>query len=207
MSAAAPALGLATPAHASGYDAWLRVANCEAGGNWATNTGNGYFGGLQFAESTWLAYGGGRFAYYANEATEWQQIIIGERVLLGQGVGAWPVCGPQAGLTMADAYDGVPGSVVTTALTRPAPKPVARPVTHHAVQERPRLGVPTPSRGRHAAVAPAGTVVVQRGQTLSSIAADHKVSGGWEALWRANIKTVRNPNLIFPGQRLVIPHS
>ena len=72
---------------------WSAIAACESGGNWATNTGNGFYGGLQFTEQTWLAYGGGRYAPSANLATPAQQIAVAQRVLAGQGIGAWPVCG------------------------------------------------------------------------------------------------------------------
>jgi resuscitation-promoting factor RpfA len=72
---------------------WPAIAACESGGNWAANTGNGFYGGLQFTEQTWLGYGGGQYAPSANQATEAQQIAVAERVLAGQGIGAWPVCG------------------------------------------------------------------------------------------------------------------
>jgi LysM repeat protein len=74
---------------------WAAIAACESGGNWSANTGNGFYGGLQFSEGTWLAYGGGRYAPSANLASESQQIAVAERVLAGQGIGAWPVCGPR----------------------------------------------------------------------------------------------------------------
>lgn len=72
---------------------WDAVAQCESGGNWAINTGNGYQGGVQFTPSTWRAYGGGEFAPLANMASKEQQIVVAERTLRGQGIGAWPVCG------------------------------------------------------------------------------------------------------------------
>ncbi|QRY63053.1 transglycosylase family protein [Gordonia sp. PDNC005] len=72
---------------------WNQVAQCESGGNWAINTGNGYHGGLQFSPSTWTANGGGQYAPTADQATREQQIAIGERVLATQGKGAWPTCG------------------------------------------------------------------------------------------------------------------
>ena len=72
---------------------WDGVARCESSGNWHINTGNGYYGGLQFSYSTWLAYGGGAYARRADLATKAQQIVIAERTLRGQGIGAWPVCG------------------------------------------------------------------------------------------------------------------
>jgi len=61
--------------------------------NWSTSTGNGFYGGLQFTEGTWLANGGGQYASSADLATPAQQIAVAERVLASQGIGAWPVCG------------------------------------------------------------------------------------------------------------------
>jgi resuscitation-promoting factor RpfA len=87
---------------------WDAIAQCESGGNWAINTGNGYYGGLQFKLSTWRANGGvGNPA----DATREQQIAVAERVLVTQGIGAWPVCGKRAG-------------DITTSRTEPA-KPAA----------------------------------------------------------------------------------
>ncbi|WP_312027409.1 transglycosylase family protein [Dietzia sp. B32] len=86
-SLAAPAANAATPS------AWDQVAQCESGGDWHINTGNGYYGGLQFAAQTWSGYGGGEYAATADQASREQQIEIGERVLAGQGAGAWPNCG------------------------------------------------------------------------------------------------------------------
>lgn len=73
---------------------WDAIAQCESGGDWAINTGNGYFGGLQFKLSTWRANGG--MGNPAN-ATREQQIAVAERILVSQGIGAWPVCGKHAG--------------------------------------------------------------------------------------------------------------
>ncbi len=81
-------LGTGTATAASGN--WDAVAQCESGGNWAINTGNGYYGGLQFSHSTWQAYGGTGYAHNASKA---EQIRIAEKVLAGQGRGAWPTCG------------------------------------------------------------------------------------------------------------------
>jgi hypothetical protein len=77
--------------YASGGTIWDRIAACESGGNWATNTGNGYYGGLQFTLGTWAAYGGqGRPDQQSREA----QIAVAERVAAAEGgYGAWPVCG------------------------------------------------------------------------------------------------------------------
>lgn len=80
---------------------WDRLAQCESGGNWAINTGNGYHGGLQFNAQTWQAYGGGEFAPTANLATREQQIVVAERTLAQQGWGAWPACSASLGLNSA----------------------------------------------------------------------------------------------------------
>ncbi|HJQ45037.1 MAG TPA: transglycosylase family protein [Amycolatopsis sp.] len=76
---------------------WDKIAQCESTGNWAANTGNGFEGGLQFTNSTWLAYGGGAYASHAYSASREQQIAVAQRVQAGQGWGAWPVCSRKAG--------------------------------------------------------------------------------------------------------------
>ncbi|GHH84535.1 hypothetical protein GCM10018781_73990 [Kitasatospora indigofera] len=98
---ALPVAGLvaATSASAAPASTWDKVAQCEATGNWAINSGNGFYGGLQFTSSTWAAFGGTAYAPQAHQATKAQQIAIGEKVLAAQGPGAWPVCSVKAGLT------------------------------------------------------------------------------------------------------------
>ena len=82
---------------------WDRVADCESGGDWSINTGNGYSGGLQFSHSTWRAYGGEEFAPLAYQASREEQIIVAERVLDDAGWGAWPTCSRNsAALTARD---------------------------------------------------------------------------------------------------------
>lgn len=76
---------------------WDRIAACESSGNWSINTGNGFYGGLQFTGSTWLGYGGGAYASRADLATREQQIAIATKVQAGQGWSAWPVCSVKAG--------------------------------------------------------------------------------------------------------------
>ena len=100
-------------AHAGSGGVWDRVAACESGGNWSISTGNGYYGGLQFSAQTWLGFGGGKYARYANQATKAQQIAIAQKVLRVQGPGAWPVCSRRAGLTVANG----------TCLLYPSPSP------------------------------------------------------------------------------------
>ena len=174
LGAAALGIGaLAAPASAAEHD-WTGVAKCESGGNWSTNTGNGYYGGLQFSASTWSAYGGGSYAPRADLASAAEQIAVAERVLAGQGIGAWPTCGRYLG----------GGSTPAAAAPAPAarPAPVAAPA------------VPTASTG--------GAYTVKRGDTLAKVAAAQHVSGGWRALWALNRATVRDPNRIYVGQTL-----
>ncbi|WP_296214317.1 resuscitation-promoting factor [uncultured Corynebacterium sp.] len=89
--------GAAAPAVANG-SVWDQLAQCEAGGNWSINTGNGFSGGLQFTPSTWAGFGGTEYAPAAHMATREQQIAVAERVRAGQGWGAWPACTAKMGL-------------------------------------------------------------------------------------------------------------
>ncbi|WP_304502042.1 resuscitation-promoting factor [Brachybacterium sp. FME24] len=82
----------------SGGSVWDRLAQCESGGDWSINTGNGFSGGLQFTKSTWLAFGGGDYAPVAHQATREQQIVVAKKVQAGQGWGAWPSCTSQLGI-------------------------------------------------------------------------------------------------------------
>jgi hypothetical protein len=91
-------LVLAAPAQAASRDHWDRLAQCESSGNWHANTGNGYYGGLQFSHRTWTAFGGKNYAGTANKATRLQQITIAEKVLRVQGWKAWPTCSRKVGV-------------------------------------------------------------------------------------------------------------
>ena len=86
-------LGTGTASADSGVN-WDAVAKCESGGNWAINTGNGYYGGLQFSPATWTANGG---TGMPNQASREEQIRVAENVFKTQGIGAWPTCGANAG--------------------------------------------------------------------------------------------------------------
>ncbi|GGG79099.1 resuscitation-promoting factor Rpf1 domain-containing protein [Corynebacterium pelargi] len=97
----AAATMLAPTASAAPDSDWDRLAQCESGGNWNINTGNGYYGGLQFSHGTWVGHGGQEFAPRADLATREQQIVVAERVLANQGWGAWPACSASLGLNSA----------------------------------------------------------------------------------------------------------
>ena len=108
-AALAAPLATAGTANAATDSTWNQLAQCESGGDWQINTGNGYYGGLQFSDSTWDAFGGERYASTADQATREQQIAIAEKVLDAQGWGAWPACSSELGLDSGDAA-GTPSS-------------------------------------------------------------------------------------------------
>ncbi|MEV5843317.1 transglycosylase family protein [Streptomyces sp. NPDC051985] len=191
LTVTAGGAGLAIPLAAAGsadaasVSTWDKVAACESSGDWHINTGNGYYGGLQFTQSTWEAFGGTRYAPRADLATKDQQIAVAEKVLDGQGPGAWPVCSVRGGLTRGgDAPD------VHTESTR------TRPAKSSVRDVQPQT-TPQSRAGK------AEMYTVVRGDTLSGIAEEHDVNGGWHRLYAANRATVgSDPDLILPGQRL-----
>ena len=98
-AAVAAPLMAAGNASAATASEWDTVAQCESGGNWAINTGNGYYGGLQFNLGTWQSYGGGAYAAYPHEASREQQIAIATKLRdASGGYGAWPACAASLGL-------------------------------------------------------------------------------------------------------------
>ena len=86
------------PAPPGGDSVWDALAQCESGGNWSINTGNGYYGGLQFSYGTWHDYGGGEFAEYPHQASRAEQIAVAERLRDARGYAPWPACRLKLGL-------------------------------------------------------------------------------------------------------------
>ncbi|WP_431683721.1 transglycosylase family protein [Kitasatospora sp. KL5] len=202
--AALPVAGLVSAPSASAASAstWDAVARCESGGNWSINTGNGFYGGLQFTASTWRAYGGTAYAPRANQASRAQQIAVAEKVLASQGPGAWPVCSRKAGLTRG----GAPAQVDTATKAKPAPKskPAQAPIPNRSSTDATRSArTPTPSAPVNSPRngAPTGTYTVKSGDTLSEIAV--KFGTDVRSLYAKNIRTIGgDPDLIFPDQVL-----
>jgi resuscitation-promoting factor RpfA len=201
--------GIATANEAKAASVWDSVAQCESGGNWSINTGNGFYGGLQFTAQTWRAYGGAAYAAYANQASREQQIAIAQKVLADAGPGAWPVCSKRAGLTRANGGGGAGSAPATTtshATTRTAPKATTTPKKAATKTTKTTTTTTKTTKPANAAPAVSGkSVTVKAGDTLSELAVRLGVKGGWQALYRANTSLVKNPNLIYVGQVLRLP--
>ncbi|MFG2724191.1 transglycosylase family protein [Streptomyces canus] len=196
VAIAAPlmAAGNASAATASEWDT---VAQCESGGNWSINTGNGYYGGLQFSASTWAAYGGTQYAAQANQASKSQQIAVAEKVLASQGKGAWPVCG--TGLSSA-TYNGGSSSSSSGSSNTSSRSTEEQSASRSTDRPAAKKTVTTPT-GKKVKKGD-GEYKVVKGDTLSSIAEKHKVKGGWQKLFKLNKDIVTDADFIYPGQQL-----
>jgi len=186
-AAGAAVLAPVSSASAAPVSEWDRLAQCESTGNWHINTGNGYYGGIQFSARTWTGFGGGQYAPRADLASREQQIVVAERVLAVQGWGAWPACSRKLGLSGAADPVGQEAALLHAAPAAPAPAPAPAPVVESA-----------PAAGRTHTVAP--------GDTLYRIAVNNGVAGGYVAVWNANRALIGdNPAHISVGQVLVLP--
>ncbi|ANY07126.1 LysM peptidoglycan-binding domain-containing protein [Pseudonocardia sp. HH130630-07] len=110
---------MAGTASAAPDGVWDQLAQCESGGDWSINTGNGYHGGLQFSPSTWRAYGGSGSAANASRS---EQIAVAEKVLAAQGWNAWPSCSKKLGITGHSADTGKRVKASAPAQESAAPK-------------------------------------------------------------------------------------
>lgn len=202
VGAAAVITALATPAQAAGeFHVWDRVAHCESTNNWHIDTGNGFYGGLQFSSSTWAGYGGHKYANQANRATRMEQIQVARRVLASQGPGAWPVCGRNGGLTRST------GHATSAKLPKDANSETASHTAkaNHKAKHRSKSTSHAKTKAHHPKHAKHGTYTVHSGDTLAKIAHKKHVHGGWKGLYEANKSKVHNPNVIHVGQVLRLP--
>ena len=211
---------------------WDALAQCESGGNWSINTGNGFYGGLQFTQQSWNGVG---MSGSPATATRAQQIEAGERLLAIQGWGAWPACSAKLGLygktgaaptytepttTVAaqsqtqQTYTAPAAQVAPAApAAQAAPAAVEAPAAAPAAPAAPAaVEAPAAAPAAPAVEAPvaapkaaAGTYTVVPGDSLSLIAAKLGVAGGYQAIAAANTDIIYNVDLIFPGQVLTIP--
>ncbi|MBK3542687.1 transglycosylase family protein [Streptomyces sp. MBT60] len=203
---AVPLMG-ATNASAASVETWDAVAQCESGGNWSINTGNGYYGGLQFSQSSWAAAGGTQYASRADLASKDQQIATAEKLLDMQGPGAW-ACAGAGGLTNDGVDPGVNPGGSDQSESKPeqaqperqAEQPTTRSEQREAPKAESKKTVTTPTGDK--VKKGDGEYKVKAGDTLSKIAQKEDVKGGWSKLFKLNDDIVEDANLIFPGQQL-----
>lgn len=175
---------------------WDAIAACESGGNWAINTGNGFYGGLQFTMQTWHAYGGQGSPVNASRE---QQISVAEKVLAGQGIGAWPVCGRHA-------YDGgirqiLPVVNHVSAAPRHAAV-VAEPVAPPAQPAAAPAPVIKPDVLMGPELYPGGTTdTVEPGGCVATVAQRNHTD--WQRV--AEVNHISAPYTVQPGQVLELP--
>ena len=214
---------------------WDALAQCESGGNWSINTGNGFYGGLQFTQQSWNGVG---MSGSPATATRAQQIEAGERLLAIQGWGAWPACSAKLGLYgktgaaptyteptttvaaqsqtqqtyTAPAAQAAPAAPAAQAAPAAVEAPAAAPAAPAAQAAPAAVEAPAAPAAAPAVEAPAaapkaaaGTYTVVPGDSLSLIAAKLGVAGGYQAIAAANTDIIYNVDLIFPGQVLTIP--
>ena len=207
---------------ASASSDWDRLAECESGGDWSINTGNGFYGGLQFTPQSWAAAGGSGMPH---EASKQEQINRAEQLHSMQGWGAWPSCSAQLGLSGGSPGAGNGGEEPASApeqqeapqqetpqqeTQQQAPQQEEAPQQETQQAPQPQEQAPQQQEAQQQAPAPAGNVeasgethTVASGDTLSSIAAELGLD--WEALWNANADTIEDPNVIFVGDELQLP--
>lgn len=227
--AGAAAVGFSAPAQAATEETWDRLASCESTNRWDINTGNGFYGGLQFTLSSWAAVGGEGYPHHASKA---EQIMRAEKLQDLQGWGAWPLCSKKLGLTQADAdaTDAAPVAVERTstvqrqaAAERAAAEQAAaeqwaaeQAAAEQAAADRAeaqraaaaeKAAAKKAAAAEQAVVAEAETIVVKAGDSLWKLAAEHEVEGGWTALYEANKDTVSDAAMIYVGQELVLPQA
>ncbi|MFI2720146.1 transglycosylase family protein [Streptomyces collinus] len=207
LTVTAGGAGMALPfmgtgaAEAADMDTWNKVAACESTNNWSINSGNGFYGGLQFTQSTWEAYGGRAYAARADLASKDQQIAVAEKVLDGQGPGAWPVCSVRAGLTRGGGDPDIRPATERTK-QKDAKQQDAK---QKAAKKKTSIDDVRPQSTPQSRAGNAEMYTVVRGDTLSRIADDQDVRGGWRGLYAANRSAIgSDPDLIVPGQRLAL---
>jgi len=192
---------LAAPAQAASDTTWDALAECESGGDWGTNTGNGYHGGVQFSPSTWRAYGGTEYAPRADLASRDEQIAVAERTLAGQGWGAWPTCSRKTGAS-GSGDSGASAARSDSAAQEPSEStpdteaPDTEAPDTEAAAADPAASGPTRFEKEGA------DYVVVPGDTLAKIAQSQNVPGGWKEIFDRNTDMIASPDLIFPGQQL-----
>ncbi|MGP9527138.1 transglycosylase family protein [Glutamicibacter sp. AOP5-A2-18] len=218
------------PANAAGAGTWDKLAQCESGGNWSINTGNGYYGGLQFTLQTWKAFGGSGMP---NNASKAEQIRVATKVQAAQGWGAWPACTAKLGISgSAPSAPSTSTETKSTTSTETkksyaAPKKSTTSTETKKSYEAPKKTYVAPkvaetkqaapsTSGKHAAPvakAPSFNIdvtdsgknyTIKSGDTLNKIANQLGVSD-WRGLFVLNDDQLTDPNVILVGQTLNVP--
>ncbi|GGL89810.1 LysM peptidoglycan-binding domain-containing protein [Nakamurella endophytica] len=225
-----PTLALAGTASAADDSTWDSVAQCESSNDWSINTGNGYYGGLQFSQSTWEAYGGTQYAPRADLATKDQQIAIAEKTLAGQGWGAWACASivgasgspeersvssdsgsdesssDQSSSDDSDSYSSDEATSDDSSSSDESDSSTSDEATvddSSSSDEADTTSTEDSSSDEATtSSSSAGEYTVKSGDTLFKIANAHGVAGGWQALYNANRDIISDPDLIYPGQQI-----
>jgi resuscitation-promoting factor RpfA len=188
--AAAP-LALSTGIASADTD-WDQLAQCESGGDWSINTGNGFGGGLQFTDSTWKAFGG---SGQPEDASRAEQIQVAERVKEGQGMGAWPTCSKKTGNTDSSANtEGSGSSSSESSSSKSSSSSESSSSSDSSDSSAETEGIAAKS------AKPGAAYTVASGDTLSEIAAAH----GTSATSLAQTNDLADPDTITPGQQLTV---
>lgn len=257
MTLAGATVAFSAPAQAASVSTWDAIAACESGGDWSINTGNGFYGGVQFTLSSWQATGGQGYPHQASKAEQIKRADILQDM---QGWGAWPVCSRKIGVygtsdgshavavertstverqstaaaereaaaekaaaQRAAAAERVAAKKAAVAEKVAADKAAAAekvaakkaavaekaaPVKTAPVKTAPAKATPAKAAAQKAAPAvKTETITVVAGDFLYRLAKEHKVEGGWEALYEANKDIIDDPALIYIGQELVLPQG
>jgi LysM repeat protein len=182
---AATPLALSTGIASADTD-WDELAQCESGGDWSINTGNGFGGGLQFTDSTWKAFGG---SGDPEDAGREEQIQVAERVKAEQGMNAWPTCSKKTGNTDSSANSGDSGASKSSSSSSSSSE------SSDSSAETESVAATTPKPA-----VPGAAYTVASGDTLSAIAAAH----GTSVASLAQTNGLADPDTIAPGQQLKV---
>ncbi|MGW1785022.1 transglycosylase family protein [Streptomyces sp. NPDC002143] len=209
---------------------WDRIAQCESGGNWHINTGNGYYGGLQFSAGTWRAYGGTAYASTADKASKAQQISVAAKVQKAQGWGAWPTCSARAGASGSAPDSGSSSTKSNSSKSNSGKQNSSKSSSGKSNSSKSSKSsnstssksssksskssnstssksssstAPERSTSQTSRGTSRGDYTVVQGDTLSTIAARYATT--WQRIYAANKAVVGgDPDLIVPGQRLTL---
>lgn len=236
MAAATLAGGamLAQAPAASATSDWDRLAECESNGNWSINTGNGFYGGLQFMKQTWDSMGGQQYAEYPHQASRDEQIAVATALQAEAGWGQWPACSaslglsgsPSGGGSAAPAQESAPQQEETQEAPQQqeqAPQPQEeQPQQEQAPQPQPQQEQPAPEpqqeQPQQQSYSAAGEFSAEPNTSVEVSDETYTVQPGdslssiaeeldidWKDLWGANADEVQDPNLIFVEDQLKLP--